>query len=251
MRKSVRPMTMMLGLMLILARPVAANHVLLTYIEKPPLYYTNTEGQPAGTLLEQVRKAWPEETLQLEARSPQRALEEIRANKGPVCSIGWFKTPERQAFAVYSVPIARESASLVVVRTVQRNSLVSKASLADLLADKQVRIGVVAGFSYGTELDQLLQPLQPRIDAAPDTATNLRKLAGWRVDAVLADAKDFEYYLQEAKIRPEDVMALSFPDMPQGELRYLMCSKKTSPAQLQKINTAMRPLLERGTAAKK
>lgn len=235
---------LMLGVGLIGSVRIYAAPLLLTYIEKPPLYFTDHQGLPTGILLDQVRQAFADQPFTLEARSPRRALAEIRTNKTPVCSIGWYKTPDRQAFAVFSAPLYREPPMVVLVRAEQRHALVNKASLTELLADRQVRMGVVAGFSYGAALDQRLQPLAERIDAAPDESSNLRKLVARRIDAILVNDKELEYYLKQAKIRTGDVIALRFPDMPQGEERFLMCGQKMPAESLQKFNAALRLVSE-------
>ena len=252
MSKFAQPMLtiLVISAWLVCSARVFAVPLLLTYIEKPPFYFTSPQGQPAGILLDRVRHAFAHQAFTLEARSPRRAVEEIRANKIPVCSMGWFKNPDRQSFAMFSEPIYQEPPMVVVVRAEQRHSLANKASLVELLADRQVRIGVVAGFSYGAELDHQLQPLADRIDVAPDEASNLRKLLAWRIDAVLVNDKELDYYLTQAKVRKDDVIALRLPDMPQGETRFLMCSQKVPQDQLQKFNTALRPLMDTNTPSR-
>ena len=42
---------------------------------------------------------------------------------------------------------------------------------------------------------------------------------------------------------------ISFADVPQGELRYLMCSQQLSPAVMQRVNRAIRKVLGHGESA--
>lgn len=233
----------LLSAMLQACAPAFADHLLLTYIEKPPLYYTDSTGKPAGIVLERVQAALTGHTFSFQSRSPRRAIEEIRANQVPTCSIGWFKTPERESFAVFSAPITQNAPMLVVVRATKHDSFRNHPSLSALLAAPKLRVGVVAGFSYGKKLDDLLLPLGDRLDVAPSVSTNLRKLVAWRVDAVFINAEELDYYLKEAQIRVEDIVPLSFPDMPPEEYRYLMCSRKTPPGLIQQFNNAL-PLVK-------
>lgn len=226
--------------MLIACAQVFADPLLVTYIEKPPLYYTDGNGTPAGFLLEWVRTALTGLPVSIQPRSPRRAIEEIRANTIPICSIGWFKTPERESFALFSDAILPHTPWLTVVRASKRDTLSHLPNLSALLALPKVRIGVVAGFSYGKELDQLLQTLAQRLDVAPNESSNLRKLVAWHVDAVFVNAAELDYYLNDAQIPAAEVVPLNFPDMPQGEDRYLMCSRKTGPMLMQQFNEALR-----------
>lgn len=229
----------LLSAMLLACAHAGADHLLLTYIEKPPLYYTDSAGNPAGVVLERVQAALTGHTFSFQSRSPRRAIEEIRANRVPTCSIGWFKTPERESFAVFSAPILQDAPMLAVVRATKHDSFRDHANLGALLAVPKLRVGVVAGFSYGPKLDDLLRPLGDRLDVAPSVSTNLRKLVAWRVDAVLVNAEELDYYLKEAQIRTEDIVPLRFPDMPPGEYRYLMCNRKTPPALIQQFNSTL------------
>src|SRR5690606_34791512 len=105
-------MIAMRSLLALLCLPLAclaAEPLAVYYIEKPP-YYHSIAGEPTGFLLERTRAIFSDAqiALRFEARPAKRILLEMEQNREPICSIGWFRTPQREAFALFSLAIYRD-----------------------------------------------------------------------------------------------------------------------------------------------
>jgi polar amino acid transport system substrate-binding protein len=130
------------------AAPVSALPV--SYIEKPPYYYTDG-AQAKGFLLLRAQQIFERAAIvvTLVSRPARRALHEVESNAGPTCSIGWFKSAEREAFAKFSVPIHQDRPMAVLTELGREAAVRKYPTLRALMAAPLFHVGVVDGFSYG------------------------------------------------------------------------------------------------------
>src|SRR5690606_34603194 len=93
-----------------LAGSAAAEPLLVAFPDKLPYYYF-IDNVPKGLLLERVRRVFDAAEIKVEfaARPAKRALYEIAHSGQPMCSLGWFRLPEREAFAQFSLPLHRDA----------------------------------------------------------------------------------------------------------------------------------------------
>ncbi|MBC9252227.1 hypothetical protein A9179_18295 [Pseudomonas alcaligenes] len=222
------------------ALPLRAEPLTVYYIEKPPYYHTE-KGQPTGFLLERTRAIFSQAAIAVhfEARPAKRILLELEQGQAAACSTGWFKTPQREAFARFSRAIYRDEPMTILTRATLQQQLSSYSSLADLLASP-LRLGVVDGFSYG-ELDALLARGNPsRVTAPP--SQNVRMLAAERIDYTLVDERELPYILAEADLNNARLSSLKMPDIPPGQRRYLMCSKAVGDEVMKALDRSIQRL---------
>ncbi|NQD91751.1 transporter substrate-binding domain-containing protein [Pseudomonas sp. CrR25] len=227
---------------LILALPLAATAESLTvyYIEKPPYYHTDRD-EPTGFLLERTRAILSKAGIDahFESRPAKRIQLEFEMGREPACSIGWFKTEQRSGYAWFSLAIHRDAPMVVLTRTTLAEQIKAYPSFAALLKSP-LRLGLIDGFSYG-ELDaRLAQAKHGSITAAP--TQNVRMLAAERIDYTLVDERELPYILEEADLRDARLTRLSMPDIPAGQLRYLMCSKEVDQRQRKRLDQAIQAL---------
>ncbi|WP_375740154.1 substrate-binding periplasmic protein [Pseudomonas boanensis] len=229
-------------LLLCLLLPTFVNAESLTvyYIEKPPYYHTE-RGEPTGFLLERARAIFSKADVPVhfEARPAKRILHELQQGRDAACSIGWFKTPERQQFAWFSRPIHRDAPMLVLTRNSLAEQIRSYSSLSALV-QSPLRLGLVDGFSYGG-LDHMLKTASSHKVTAPPAQT-VRMLAAERIDFTLIDERELPYILAEADLRDAKLTKLNMPDIPAGQLRYLMCSKAVDDALRERLDQAIEDL---------
>ncbi|MCJ8168474.1 substrate-binding periplasmic protein [Atopomonas sediminilitoris] len=236
---------LLLGLTLNAAASDTDTSLPLYYIEKPPYYFTHAQ-QPSGFLLARSLLILQTAGLSPKPRSlpPPRILHALERKQRPFCSVGWFKTPEREALAWFSQPIHHDAPMWLLVRQAEANRLMGFASFRGLL-QAPYRIGLVDGFSYGVELDQLLQKSKiPNDHTAKSVQNSIQRLLAKRVDVIVADRLETSYLLEELKIPSSQLLAVRFADIPSGNARYLMCSKNLPEAQQQAINQAINDLAQ-------
>ncbi len=210
--------------------PAWASHdpLHLSFPENPPLSYSNGSG-PRGVFIDALRQRGASTGLVLsfEPRPPKRILAEIEANRSALCSLGWYKTPEREAFAKFSRPIYRDRA-IVIVSALPASTFAGAGSLAVLLSRGTYRIGAISGLSYGPEVDRILAA-QPGMVMRPTVTVEqlLRMVVAGRVPLAVVTEEHLNWFLEQ---EPGDtrLTRLALSDLPKtGPQRYIMCSRST------------------------
>ncbi|MBB2484958.1 transporter substrate-binding domain-containing protein [Mitsuaria sp. WAJ17] len=231
---------------LAIGRPAAAQDeraLTLLYRDKPPYSYTE-DRQPKGLLIEQSRAVLAAAgiTAQMEEAPLKRIQLELQANDRPLCSPGWYKLPERELYARFSLPMSQDLPHMVLFGPRSAAAVRAHRSLASLMADPTLRMAVVDGISYGGELDALIRQQTPPPLRATVTPVQLtRMLAAGRADYMFMDREDYLWLSRQGEVSSK-LGALSFPDLPAGLQRHMMCSRKTPDATMQAIDAAIRSL---------
>ncbi|MEN9866090.1 MAG: hypothetical protein RL748_1680, partial [Pseudomonadota bacterium] len=239
------------GLLLALAGSASAEPLIVSYIEKPPYYYTENN-EAKGFLVKKAQQIFEQAgvPIQYVSRPAKRVLLEIELNLHPTCSIGWFKSPERANFARFSNAIHQDQPMAVLAAWGQAAELRKYATLRELTLNPKLRLGVVAGFSYGPYIDLLTRDMKDNIERSSSTPIfNLKKLAINRIDYTLIDVQELDYLSQQADIDLKRLTPINFIDIPQGNFRYLMCSKKVSDEVMGRLNSAIKALTPEEPAA--
>lgn len=244
MKRARRPLA--LAGLLLLARPAMAQDerpLTLLYRDKPPYSYTE-DRQPRGLLIEQSRSVLSTAgiAVQMEEAPLKRIQLELQANDRPLCSPGWYRLPEREAYARFSLPMSQDLPHVVLVGPRSTAAVRAHRSLASLLADPTLRMAVVDGISYGGELDALIRQQTPPPLRATVTPVQLTRMLGaGRADYMFMDREDYLWLTRHGEVS-QKLGAMSFPDLPAGLQRHMMCSKKTPDATMQAIDAAIRTL---------
>lgn len=222
------------------AQPLLA----IEYRDKPP--YTNTaEGEPAGFLME--RTAQLLKRAGIEARCAEvpirRTLLNLQANQAAICSPGLYKTPEREVFARYTLPIHRDRPHVVLAHADVVARIRAIPRIASLFSDVSLQPGLLDGVSYGQRLDQLLATAaRPPVRAQLTPLQLARMVGARRVDYMLIDEEDLSWLRKDPEFAPLPLVRIEFADMPRGELRYLACSQQVTPQTIERLNQAIRDL---------
>ncbi|MGE5385023.1 MAG: substrate-binding periplasmic protein [Betaproteobacteria bacterium] len=220
---------------------LGAESLLVTYPEKPPYYYTES-GVAKGGLLDLAQKIFANAgvPVRFASRPAPRVLNDMAETGEPVCSLGWFKTPERERFARFSRPFFRDFPNRILVRVDRAARFKRFASLEDLLAAPGVRIGIVAGFSYGARPDEWLQRAGEQVTARVARVEQLFEMVRHdRIDVALVNQIEYLHFARPSADHAPDLQTLLFADAPAGNLRYIMCSRAVPPSTLERIDAAI------------
>lgn len=219
----------------------ASDRLTVLYEDRPPYYITNTDGSVGGVVLAPVSAALDAASIEADwvVRSFKRQIEEIKRDANPVCSPGWFKKPEREAFAKFSRPVYRDQPQVVVARS-DNARRISHPTLDLLLADSSLRIGVKLGYSYGAYIDGLLAKHHPlTVETSQDIGGMTRMLLGRRFDYLVAAPEEYASLAERLGIAGGDIVSLRMRDVPPGNKRYLMCSRRVDDGILARFNAAL------------
>lgn len=237
-----------------------AQTLIISYTEKPPYYYTDSESKkPSGFLLEKALKILNKADItsyKVLPLPPKRILKEMEDNIETECSIGWFANEERKKIAQFSEAIHRDSPMVLIVHSKDLPQMSDIKSLDDFknwinkkeYDQKLISLGKVSGFSYGDKLDQFIadnfveiQSKKHFLDqSSQDPIQLLSRISNRRINFGFFDQKEFEYFSQKEPMFAKELSVLSLKGMPEGKERFIMCSKKVHADIMVRINSAIK-----------
>jgi len=195
--------------------------------DAPPFMITGGADQDAG-IFDRIRRLLDDRLfgapgMTLRAPFP-RVLTSLR-DGAALCFVGGVKTPEREAFAVFSLPVAMFYPVRIVVHASERERFATRTplSLSRLLADRTQRTSVLRSRSLGTRIDALLaQAASPHIHAEFDEA--FRMLLAKRLD-YLVEYPAIASYAAKRLGQADAFVALPFAEAPEPVFARVMCPK--------------------------
>ena len=204
---------------------------------RPPLYIVKNNTF-SGILVEKTRKILDKAGVSYKfiAMPPARILKTLRRERN-ACSIGWFKTKEREKLFIYSKPICSQSDYFVVAARKNLNSNFSKIIKSPLFS-----IALVNGFSYGEEIDNMLKNSKIRkfYIPNPDAKKLLLLVKSKRVDFAILSQEEAQFHLKQDGFK-NDIKLIPFKKKTTIK-RYIIFSKKTDRRIIEKINRAIEDL---------
>lgn len=225
------------------ALPAGADDPAITILfhVRPPYAEFDSDHQVTGLLAAPVKAALAGAGIAAEwfEMPPARQTEEIKRSSANLCGLGWFKRPERESFAYFSAPIYHDRPTVVVARR-SDDRFADGMSLQDSFRDGSRQVIVKTGYSYGAIIDRWLAALHPPTEvSAGDNEELLGMVALQRADYAIMAPEEAEDLLRSKSELSESLHAVQLSDAPDGELRYLMCSKSTPAEIIARINQAL------------
>ncbi len=209
-------------------------------------FYINNRGEVLGLVAAPIGKAfeYADIPFRWQETPAKRQLEIIRGNEDKSCAAGWFKTPEREAFAQYSLPVYQDQPFVGVFRA--NNKLVADTETLDrVLAERRLQLLAKEGYSYGNYIDERIQAMAPRqVYTTADNQSILMMILNYRADYSFMTEEEARDVLLFAGMNANDFKLVHFSDMPPGNKRYIICSKQVAPQLLDQLNAAIRHLIK-------
>jgi uncharacterized protein (TIGR02285 family) len=231
-----------LGLAALNATPASADDLTLYYHERPPYSTKQADGSVRGLLADIADQAMRSAGIAYhwEDLPSARQLEMIKRNEGEACGLGWFKRPEREGFAKFTLAIYHDLPTIVVARS--DDPRFSGAPMIDaLFRDKSLLLLTKTGYSYGAEIDAKLAADAPNLRRDPsDNRTMLVMISRKRVDYMIMAEEEAKDLLTDPELG-KAVAIYHLGDAPPGEYRYLMCSQSVPDDVIARINQAIKP----------
>lgn len=175
----------------------------------------------------------------VELSNPRRILATLKDGSPNTCTFGFFKTAERQKFVQYSEPFIQDISQGLLIRKENLSVFRNHRTFVEVLADKSILLGNVRGVSMGYETDLLIEKHKPRTIFGLDLEAIIRMLEAARFHYTLTDEIKAGAAFEKFGIDPKELTFVHYPDMPPGSKRYFMCSKKTSPSIVTRLNKAI------------
>lgn len=212
----------------------------LMVVHRPPYLVVEPGGQFGGVTVAPAKAAFKKAGIdvQWEEVPALRQLQRLKDNKESVCSVGWYRTTEREAFAKFSTPLSQDSpwAAFSNAALLAPPNLTVKS----LLADEHVTVLLKTGFVYGSYLDSQIAVMKAqRKETSGDMLQVLQMVAFGRAQVTFAPREELQYYLDRQLIGGNGSKIITFREIPDGYNRHLMCSKRVADALLDKFNAAL------------
>jgi polar amino acid transport system substrate-binding protein len=221
----------------------AEDDLILYYHERAPYSAKQADGSVRGITADIAAKAVSAAgiTYHWEDLPSARQMEVIKRAEESSCGLGWFKRPEREAFAKFSVAIYRDLPTIVAARA-DDSRFAGTPRLDTLFADKRLTLLTKTGYSYGAEIDGKIAAEKPNARAdASDNRTMLGMVSRSRVDYMIMAEEEAQDLLSQPDFAAAGLAVYHLADPPAGEYRYLMCSKSVPDAVIARINHAITP----------
>jgi polar amino acid transport system substrate-binding protein len=232
--------------LLVLVQSAFGYSIQISYIERPPYYFTKNK-QATGFLFDLQKKIFSDANIEVHFVSlpAKRALKRVRRPHELHCSIGWFKTPEREKFANFTLPIYQNRPLAIVVKKKNSSKLENYSTLKDIFLDKKLTSTRIDGFSYGTFVDKLIKELSPEFYTITGEQQQLiRMLAKERMTYLLVAPEEIATLISINNLNAEDFTVFRLKDIPAGNKRYLMCSKGVDQEVIDKINLSIQKFVK-------
>jgi uncharacterized protein (TIGR02285 family) len=227
---------------MVLPLGASAQSLLMVFRDKPPYSYMDN-GVAKGFLLERTRRVLVASDMEAQFREmpPKRIFFEIEKNQQAICSFGWYKIPEREKYARFSIPLHQDKPHVVLVGPRSVGAVRKHGTLKALMADAALVMAGADGVSYGPELDQMILKFAGKVDLSLQSPLQVvKKIAAQRADFMFIDQEDYNYLTQSnADFRNDGLVRIDYSDMPAGLKRYILCSQRVSDDTMQKINAAI------------
>lgn len=218
----------------------ADDKITVHYNERPPYLKSTPDGSPGGLTGAPAAEAFKKAGIAVTwAKTPtSRQLDLLEKNDGKDCAIGWFKNAKREGFAKFTKAIYRDKPWVAVANS--GFAVKSGAKLEELLADKKTRLLVKDGFSYGSFIDGLLARTKPTTTKTTGESPQMvQMIKAGHADLTFVSQEEAAYFIESAGLSAKEVKTVSFPDVPDGERRYIMCSKNVGDDVIAKLNKAI------------
>lgn len=218
----------------------AEPELTVSWREKAPYYYLD-HGVAKGFMLERAKQVFAAAGLPVRfVNEPQKRIwANFRHGQPNYCSISWYRLPEREAVAQYSVAVHTDQPHAILAVPAVAARIRAHGNLKSLLADKSLTLAVIDGVSYGPGLDPLIAASENRImRRTVETAAMFRMVALGRADYLFVDREDWghlRYRLPELK----SLVLIDFADMPPGLKRYFVCSRDIPAETMERLNRAI------------
>ncbi len=224
------------------AGAMAAETVTLHYYERPPYMTAAENGEVRGVTAKAAEAAFVKAGLPFVwALTPaQGQLDTIRRNQGRDCAVGWFKTPERASFGLFTQPIYQDRPPVAIAR--RSLEIPPDSTLRALLISGTSRVLMKIGLTYGAYIKTLIGKYADHLTlVSVEPAQMVAMVAADRADLMFAAQEEADLLLEKNREAAKRVRVVAFPDVPFGDVRHILCSRAVGREVIDALNAAIPP----------
>jgi polar amino acid transport system substrate-binding protein len=211
----------------------------LNFYERPPYMVQQGDGDARGLTADPAAAAFKKAGIAFRWQlSPaKRQLAQIENGQGLECGIGWYKTPERERFAKFTVPIYRDKPTVALARPGFKSS---ETTLATVVANPAVRVLMKGGLTYGQDVQRIMATAKANVQVVTgEQFTLARMVDAARADFMFSPQEEAGILVNSPELGSNSLRVLTFSDVHEGDTRHIMCSNKVSDDTIARLNRAI------------
>ncbi len=238
MKRTMRLLARVLALLPGLA--LAESPLKLQIVQRPPYLMMKPNGEVSGIAVEPTMAAIQKSGIAVEWEEVPalRQLQRLKLNKERVCSVGWYKTEEREKFAKFTHPVSQDSPWAGFANIAFNPP--GGATVSAVLGDSEVVLLLKNGYVYGNYLDEKISVMRAkRMETSGDMPQLFKMIEIGRAHITFAPIEEIQYYLNKHLVSATSTKVITFSEMPMGYKRHLMCSKLVEDEVINKFNDAL------------
>lgn len=225
----------------------AADPLIMVFNQRHPYHYIDGENPvPHGLVADIAVKILSDTGMEIHYKemSANRIFAMIKQDS-PFCSFGWFKTPERLQYAKFTYGLLQDEPFIIVTNRRNKELFDKHKTLASVFSDSSLKFGTRAKTSYGEEVDALIDGAVLQVIAPNNTQINMIKMLDrTRFHFMLLVPVEIEEAFSSAGVDLSKYTTITFPDIPKGNKRRIMCTKSTDDDIIQQINESIQKNLD-------
>ena len=218
----------------------AAEPIILQYNERPPYMQTSSGNLVVGLSATPAAQAFEKAGIPfIWAKVPAaRQLAVLKYNGARVCSVGLYKIAEREAFAKYTGTISQDSP--MVGLALANFKAPKNLTLDELFSDSSLNILLKQSIVYGPPLDDKLASGQARKHYTVNEIEGIVKMIELgRAHITFLAREEADYYFKTGQFDLSKFNVITFPEIPKGPRRYILCSRLVEDEVIEKLNAAL------------
>lgn len=206
----------------------------IVYEERIP-YVQKQDNTVIGLVATPALKALTQANVEfnLKEKPSKRHLVEIESNQNEICALGWFKNPTRETFAKFTKALYKDEPMGIIARNEDINTF-NEINIEQLLSKKLVLL-TKASYSYGTYIDEKIANMgTKKIEVYSTNEKMLLLISKKRGDYMFMSYEEASLFLNQPEF--QTLKFYKIKEMPEGNSRYLICSKQVSEDTISRIN---------------
>jgi len=215
---------------------LCAQNVDIYYEPRPP-FVVEENTTLSGIVGQPLMQALHQSSLKFSLKNipSKRHLHEIENNKHAICAVGWFKNPEREVYGKFTKALYKDKPMGIIVR-VDDKRFDTLLDVQSVLSHQEIVLLMKASYSYGKGIDEKIVAFKTKTrEVSSDNLTMFSLIEKKRGDYAFMSYEEAHELLKN-KTHPS-IKFVALNDMPEGNHRYLICSKMVDDAFINAINS--------------
>lgn len=165
-----------------------------------------------------------------------REIDLIGKNLEESCAVGIYRNADREKLGKFTLPIAIKQSKVILIRA-DNFKINAFTSLSELLADPNISLVMRNGYSYGTQVDDMLDQAKAHLKRPSESSYGRTKMVlEGMADGALFTPQEADYQIHQFGEAGKLLVSLRFTDSPAGEPSYIYCTKSVDDSMIGKLN---------------